>query len=107
LWIPDQDFFLSLIPDPGVKKATNPGSRSATLNDRLIRPVFKLSCLGRDDDCNICCPLGGKFHTDSGNYIHTVEIHTNSHESRLLLVTARKVSPPTGWEMNNKYELFM
>jgi hypothetical protein len=37
---PDADFLPSRIPDPGVKKAPDPGSGSATLDTILLIPSF-------------------------------------------------------------------
>jgi hypothetical protein len=39
---PDLDFYPSLIPDPWVKKAPDPGSASATLGKKKTKYCFKI-----------------------------------------------------------------
>jgi hypothetical protein len=59
LFIPDQDHDFLPIPDPGVKKAPDPGSGPATLLQTIIfnRRIGRLSYVGGGGGVEISGPL--------------------------------------------------
>jgi hypothetical protein len=68
--IPDPDFYPSRIPDPGVKKAPDPGSGSATLLSDDGRSGTYISKLKSLD--NQCCGSGSIIY-GSGSFLHQVK----------------------------------
>jgi hypothetical protein len=59
----DLDFYPSRIPDPGVKKAPDPGSGSATLNPPLPTVYTAEGKIPREDTLFICPVLFSKSCT--------------------------------------------